>query len=63
MIRQTVNRAFFGRQTLKPADFTQEQLKARVAAKKKHRDLRTAAADGSATDHQLDLLAVLKTTT
>ncbi len=59
-----MNRAFFGTHQLKPADFTQEELKARVAAKKaKYSAMREAAAAGSATDHQLNLLAVLKSTT
>jgi hypothetical protein len=41
----------------------QEQKQARVQAKKKkYEDIRQAAADGSATDHQLDLLVVVKTT-
>ena len=41
----------------------QEQKQARVQAKKKkYQDMRDAAAAGSATDHELNLLAVVKTT-
>ena len=58
-----MQRAFFGTHQLKPTDFTREELNDRVTAKKeKYQDMRDAAAAGSATDHQLNLLAVVKTT-
>ncbi len=42
----------------------QVQKQARVQAKKEnYQAMRQAAADGSATDHELNLLAVLKATT